>query len=61
MAIREFADYGQISEYAVEALTWAVNAGVVAGVTENTLAPAQPATRGQVASALLGLSRLAAQ
>ena len=29
MAVREFADYDQIAGYATEAMTWAVEAGVL--------------------------------
>ena len=61
MAVREFSDCDQISGYAEEAVAWAVNAGICSGVTPDTLAPAQPATRGQIALALLQLSDLAAQ
>ena len=60
MAVREFSDYDQISGYAGEAMTWAVDAGVCSGVTPDTLAPTQAATRGQIAQALLQLSGLEA-
>ena len=59
MAVREFADYDQISAYAAEAMTWAVEAGVLTGMTEDTLAPGQAATRVQTAQALLALSQIA--
>ena len=60
MEIREFSDYDQISDYAEEAMTWAVNAGICSGISANTLAPTQAATRSQIAQALLRLSDLAA-
>ena len=53
MAIREYADFGQISGYAVEAMTWAVNTGLISGTTTTTLSPQGPATRAQVAAILM--------
>lgn len=44
-----FADAGQIASYAVEPLRWANAAGLINGVTANTLSPAGNATRAQVA------------
>lgn len=32
MVVREFADYENISDYAKEAITWAVNAGIINGM-----------------------------
>ena len=31
MSIREFSDYGAISDWALEAMDWAVNAGLLSG------------------------------
>ena len=59
MAVREFADYDQIAGYALEAMTWAVEAGVLTGTSSDTLAPGQAATRVQTAQALLALSQIA--
>ena len=59
MAIREFGDFTQISGYAVEAMTWAVEAGVLTGNSSDTLAPGQAATRVQTAQALFALSQMA--
>ena len=58
MAVREFADYDQIAGYAAEAMTWAVEAGVLTGL-DGALAPGQAATRVQTAQALLALSQIA--
>ena len=55
MAIREFGDFAQISGYALEAMTWVVEAGVLTGL-DGALAPGQAATRVQTAQALLALS-----
>ena len=59
MAVREFADYDQIAGYAAEAMTWAVEAGVLTATSLDTLAPGQAATRVQTAQALLALSQIA--
>ena len=59
MAVREFADYDQIAGYAAEAMTWAVEAGVLTATSLDTLAPGQAATRVQAAQALLALSQIA--
>lgn len=50
MAIREYADYESISEYALIAMDWAVNAGLVTGTTSSTLTPDGSAVRAQVAT-----------
>ena len=44
-----FADAEQVASYAVEPLSWAVSAGLVNGVTADTLAPGGNASRAQVA------------
>lgn len=59
MAIGAFDDFAQISDYAVEAMTWAVEAGVLTETAADTLAPGQTATRAQTAQALLVLSQMA--
>jgi hypothetical protein len=51
MAVREFADYSTVSSYALAAMQWAVNAGMVKG-TDNKLMPKANATRAQVATML---------
>ena len=53
MAIREYADFEQISDYAVEAMTWAVNTGLISGTSTTTLSPQGLATRAQVATILM--------
>ena len=49
MAIREYADYEQISDFALEALDWAVSAGIINGTSASTLSPSGSATRAQAA------------
>ena len=50
MAIREYADYGQISSYALEAMDWANATGIVTGTSEKILSPQGQATRAQAAA-----------
>ena len=59
MAVREFADYDQIAGYALEAVAWTVEAGLLTGTSSDTLAPGQAATRVQTAQALLALAQIA--
>ena len=49
MAIREYADYDQISDFAREALDWAVSAGIINGTSATTMAPTGEASRAQIA------------
>ena len=44
-----FTDAGQTASYAVEPLRWAVAAGLINGVTADTLSPGGNASRAQVA------------
>ena len=54
MAIREYEDFEKISAYAVEAMTWAVNTGLIRG-TGNRLLPKNTCTRAQAAMMLYRL------
>lgn len=51
--LSDYADADKISAYAVDAMAWAVRAGLINGVTADTLAPAGTATRAQVATILV--------
>ena len=51
MAIREFGDYESISDYAMSAMAWAVNTGLVKG-DSNLLYPNGTATRAEIAAML---------
>ena len=44
-----YLDASSISSYAVKAMDWAVNAGLLSGKGNNTLAPTAGATRAEVA------------
>lgn len=48
-----FGDAARISEYAVPAMTWAVGAGLINGVSDGTLAPGGDTTRAQAAVILM--------
>ena len=61
MAIYEFADFDDISDYAVEALAWAVSEGLVNGMGDGTLQPVGTATRAQAAAILMRYSESVAQ
>lgn len=52
MLIREFDDYEEISEYALTAMAWTVNSGLLKGKGENSLAPEENATRAETAAIL---------
>ena len=54
MAIREYEDYDSLSEYAREAMVWAVNAGVLKG-SGNRLLPDASCTRAQLVTLLYRL------
>ena len=53
MAVREFSDYENISDYAKTALAWAVNAGIMHGMGDGTLTPQGQATRAEAATMLM--------
>lgn len=48
MAIKEFSDFDKISDWAMDAMTWAVNAGIIKG-SNNALNPGGTASRAEVA------------
>ena len=51
--ILSYADFADLSEYAIPAMQWACGAGVVNGTSESTLTPQGEATRAQVAAMLM--------
>lgn len=52
MKIREFDDFESISEYALSAMAWAVNTGLINGKTKTEIAPKDSATRAETAAIL---------
>lgn len=52
-----FADADKVSDWALNAMTWAVEKGVIEGISATELSPGGAATRAQVASILARLHR----
>jgi len=48
-----FTDRGNVSSWALDAMSWAVGKGIINGMGDNTLSPAGTATRAQLASILM--------
>ena len=53
MAVSEFTDGASVSDYAADAVTWALSEGILAGMGGGTLAPQGTATRAQAAAMLM--------
>lgn len=51
--IEQFADYASVSNYAVDAMNWAVEDGLMNGTDNSMLAPLGNATRAEVATILM--------
>ena len=51
--ILSYADFADLSEYAIPAMQWACGAGIITGMTDATLVPQGEATRAQVAAMLM--------
>ena len=49
MAIREFSDYGSISNWAITPIQWAMNKDILSGNSDGSFAPTANATRAQAA------------
>lgn len=45
-----YTDAGQVSNFALKSMTWAVETGLIRGMTDTTLEPKGNSTRGQVAT-----------
>ena len=45
-----FTDAGSVASWAADAMAWAVNSGIISGMTEDTIVPAGNATRAQCAA-----------
>ena len=55
--LSDFTDAGDVSRYAVGAMNWAVERGLVVGMGDGTLAPKSNATRAQIAKILTQLCK----
>ena len=53
MAVYEFTDYGDISDWAVTAVRFCINAGIISGRTDGSFDPNGFATRAEAASMLI--------
>jgi hypothetical protein len=51
--LNDYTDAREIADWAVKAFRWAVDAGVIQGLTETTLSPKTNAVRAQVATMLM--------
>ena len=51
--LRNYTDAGSVSPYATEAMAWAVETGLIEGMTEHTLNPQGTSTRAQAATILM--------
>ena len=56
--ILSYADFGQISEYAIPAMQWGCGSGVITGVTDTTLVPQGTATRAQCAAIFMRFDQM---
>jgi hypothetical protein len=52
-SLSSFTDRDQISEFAIEAMKWAVGNGIISGATDTTLNPKATATRAEVAAMMV--------
>ncbi|MBQ1302727.1 MAG: S-layer homology domain-containing protein, partial [Firmicutes bacterium] len=57
MGLAGYDDAGQISDWAKEALVWAVTKGIINGTSDTTLEPKGNALRAQVATMLMRYSK----
>ncbi len=51
--LSEYTDAAQVSEYAVSAMIWAIDNGIINGMGDGTLAPKADSTRAQIATILM--------
>ena len=57
-SLEAFADRGEVSSWAAEAMAWAVGTGLINGRSADTLAPRASATRAEVATLILRFTAL---
>ena len=55
--LNTFKDAGKVSSYAKPAVIWALNKGIISGMSETTVGPQESASRGQVATILMNISK----
>lgn len=49
----KYTDFSDVSDWAVDAVTWCVGAGIINGMTETTIVPQGAGTRAQMATMLM--------
>lgn len=54
-----YSDAGTISEWATDAMTWGIETGLIAGLSDTTLGPRSGATRAQLATILMRFDKMA--
>lgn len=54
--LTQYGDYGQVADWARDAVSWAVANGLITPSAENTLRPADTASRAEVAGILMNFS-----
>ena len=59
--ILSYADFDEISEWAIPAIQWACGSGIITGVTDATIVPQGNATRAQCAAMLMRYCAIAAK
>ena len=52
-ALKDFTDAATVSKYAKEAMAWAIETGLVSGMSKTTIAPKGTANRAQIATILM--------
>ena len=57
-SLAKFTDNASVSDWASTAMSWAVEKGIITGVTDSTLAPQGTATRAQCAAMLMRFAEL---
>ena len=53
-----YQDRGEVADWALEAMSWTVQSGIIVGMTPTTLNPAGSATRAQVALVLVNYLKM---
>lgn len=56
--LADYADAGDVADWAKDAMNWAVGCGLISGRSADTLAPAGTATRAEVAAVMQRLIHL---
>lgn len=57
-SLAKFTDNASVSDWASTAMSWAVEKGIITGVTDSTLVPKGTATRAQCAAMLMRFAEL---